>query len=72
MPKSTLTWYKTDSKNIVNGLRLLEQKEIAHEIGTTQQNVSYSFTSGRFQKLFEVALRLIRLAGYEVIRREEE
>lgn len=72
MAKTELNWYKHEARNIVKELRLLKQREIAEEMGTTQQNVSYLFRSGWFQKTFEDVVKLLKLAGYELVRREED
>lgn len=70
MPKSTLTWYKTKSKRIVNELKLIKQKELASAINESQQTVSYRINH-LYQEQLEDWLRLLDILGYEVKEKED-
>lgn len=71
MPKSTLTWYKTKARRIMRDVRALKQRDIAREINESQQTISY-----RINNIYERELtdwvRILNLAGYEIVEREEE
>lgn len=69
MSKSTLTWYKSKAKRIVKDLRLVKQKTIATTINLDQSTISRQI-NGSWQKELEKWLRLLDLAGYEVIEKE--
>lgn len=71
MPKSTLTWYKSKARRIVKDLRLVKQSVIATELNESQQVISYRMRNV-YQKQFEDTLRLLALAGYEVVESEVE
>lgn len=73
MPKSFLApWYSVKTKRILLMLKGLKQKDIAAELGCSQQNVSYGFVSGEFQRQLETSLQLINMAGYEIKEKEIE
>lgn len=70
MPKSNLTWYKSKANRIMRDVKALKRKDIATEINTSHQVVSY-----RIQNVYpkELAdwIRILNLAGYEIIEKEE-
>lgn len=70
MPKSKLTWYKSDARAILNALKTVRQSTIAHELNTNQPAISYRINHS-YQEMFEECLRLFKLAGYEVVESEE-
>ena len=72
MPKSFLApWQQVKARRIEMSLKGLKQKDIAEELGTSQQNVSYGFISGEFRRILETSLLLINMAGYELKEKEE-
>lgn len=72
MPKSFLApWQQVKARRIEMSLKGLKQKDIAEELGTSQQNVSYGFVSGEFRRILETSLLLINMAGYELKEKEE-
>lgn len=73
MPKSFLApWQTVKARRIEMSLKGFKQKDIAEELGTSQQNVSYGFCSGEFRRMLETSLLLINMAGYEIKEKEME
>lgn len=70
MPKSTLTWYRTKTNRILKDLRLLKQKDIANELGITQQAVSNRIKVVYPRELSEI-IRVLDMAGYEITEKGE-
>lgn len=68
MPRSTLTWYKSKTNRILKDFRLLKQKDIAHEIGESQQVVSYRLKNVYPEVLSEL-VRILDMAGYEIVEK---
>lgn len=71
MAKSSLTWYKSKATHIINELRGLGQKQLAVTLNTHQSNISFAINNS-WQKELERWLRLLDLAGYEIVEKEEE
>lgn len=69
MPKSTLTWYKSKSNRILKDFRLLKQKDIAFEIGESQQTVSYRLRNV-YPEVLPDLIRILNMAGYEIKEKE--
>lgn len=70
MATSTLTWYKSQTKKIMKGLNSVKQKQIATELNESPQTINYRMHNV-YPGMFEDALRLLALAGYEVVEKEE-
>ena len=68
MPKSTLTWYKSKSNRILKDFRLLKQKDIAFEIGESQQTVSYRLRNV-YPEVLPDLIRILNMAGYEIVEK---
>lgn len=70
MPKSTLTWYKSRAKRIMRDVKALKRQDIATEIGESHQTISYRVKNVYAEQL-EDWLRILKLAGYEIVESEE-
>ena len=70
MPKSTLTWYKSQANKIMKDLRKVKQKDIATELNKSPQLVNQNLKE-YYPRMIEDVLRMLALAEYEVVKKEE-
>ena len=70
MPKSTITWYKTQANRIMHDIKELGQMDIAIEINESQQVISYRIRH-LYQEQLEDMLRILKLAGYEIVKKDD-
>ena len=70
MAASSLTWYKSKAKKIMRGLNAVKQVDIATELNESPQTIYYRMHNV-YQGMFEDVVRLINLAGYEIVEKEE-
>ena len=70
MPKSTLTWYKSKAKRLMKDISLLKQKDIAAEINESPGTVSYRLRNV-YPEYLEDLIRILKMAGYEIVEVEE-
>lgn len=71
MPKCKLTWYKSKANKILKVVKRIPQAEIAAEINESQQTVSYRFKN-IYPEFLEDWVRILDLAGLEIVRKEED
>lgn len=70
MPKSTLTWYKSKAKRILNDIRCVKHTALATALNESPQVISYRLKNV-YPEVFEDVIRLLDLAGYEIKEKEE-
>ena len=70
MPKSNLTYYKSEARRFNKLIKAERQKEIASTLNISQQMVSYNIKNNVFIHYFEVIIRLLDLLGYEIKEKE--
>lgn len=71
MDRSNPTWYQKQARKILRGLKAVKQTEIAQELNESKQVISYRMKNV-YQGFFEDAVRLLDLAGYEIVEKEED
>lgn len=71
MAKSKLTWYKSRANRIMRDVRALKRQTIADEINESHQVISYRIKNV-YPGQLEDWIRILDLAGYEVMEKEEE
>lgn len=71
MAASSITWYKPQAKKIMRGLKAVKQTEIAIELNESPQTIFYRIHNV-YPKMFEDVVRLIDLAGFEIVEKEIE
>lgn len=72
MAKSSLNWYKGQAKNIMNALWRINQTTIANEVNASSKQVISYRMRNVYPRQIEEWLRLLELAGYEVVQKGEE
>ena len=68
MARSYITKHGKKVRQIMNAVIRLRQKDIADEIGESQQVVSYRIRN-KYQEIFEEMITILEMAGYEVVER---
>lgn len=71
MPKCKITWYKSKANQILKEIKKLSQKEIATEINESQQTISYRLKNV-YPESLEDWIRILNLAGFEIVRKGNE
>ena len=71
MSKCSLTWYKSRAKRIMRDVSSLGRQKVANEIGVSKQAISYRVVKDIYLKQLEDWLRILRMAGYEIVEKEE-
>ena len=68
MARSYITKHGKKVRQIMNAVTRLRQKDIADEIGESQQVVSYRIRN-KCPEIFEEMITILEMAGYEVVER---
>ena len=68
MARSYITKHGKKVRQIMNAVTRLRQKDIADEIGESQQVVSYRIRN-KYPEIFEEMITILEMAGYEVVER---
>lgn len=55
-------------RRIMNAVKTLKQKDIAEEVGRSQQDVSYRIRK-MYPQIFDEMITILEMAGYEVVEK---
>lgn len=70
MAASSLTWYKTKAKKLIKAIRFEKQGDMAALLNMPQPTFSYRIRNV-YPGMLEDLLRLLDVAGYEVVEKEQ-
>lgn len=55
-------------RHIMNAIKVLKQKDVADEIGRSQQDVSYRIRNV-YPDMFDEMITVLDMAGYDIVER---